>query len=69
MWLPPYCPGLNPIKRVWRDLKDDLAWQQFLDLEAHQRYVGNVLQAYDTPTLQALTDYAYLVEAIHALCS
>jgi putative transposase len=34
VWLPPYCPELNPIERFWRDLKDDLAWQQFVDLEA-----------------------------------
>jgi putative transposase len=69
VWLPPYCPGLNPSERVWRDVKDNLAWQQFVDLEAQQIYVGNLLQAYDAPTLQALTQYAYLVEAIHALCS
>ena len=24
VWLPPYCPELNPIERFWRDLKDDL---------------------------------------------
>jgi transposase len=65
--LPPYCPELNPIERVWRDLKDELAWQQFTDLEAQQVYVGDVLQAYDAPTLQSLTGYAYLVDAINAL--
>jgi DDE superfamily endonuclease len=27
--LPPYGPELNPIERVWRDLKDALAWLQF----------------------------------------
>jgi transposase len=32
--LPPYCPELNPIERVWRDLKDALAWRQFADLDA-----------------------------------
>jgi transposase len=69
VWLPPYCPELNPIERVWRDVKDDLAWQQFVDLEAQQVYVGDLLQAYNAPTLQALTGYAYLVGAIHALCS
>ena len=69
VWLPPYCPELNPIERVWRDVKDDLAWQQFVDLEAQQVYVGDLLQAYDAPTLQALTGYAYLVGAIHALSS
>jgi transposase len=69
VWLPPYCPELNPIERVWRDLKDDLAWQHFPDLEAQQDYVGDLLQAYNTSTLQSLTCYAYLVEAINALSS
>jgi transposase len=69
VWLPPSCPELNPIERVWRDLKDELAWLQFTDLDAQQAYVGDLLQAYDAPTLQALTGYAYLVEAINALCT
>jgi transposase len=67
--LPPYCPELNPIERLWRDLKDDLAWQQFMHLDAQQNYVGDLLRAYDAPTLQSLTGYAYLVDAINALCS
>lgn len=36
VWLPPYCPELNPIERVWRDVKDDLAWLQFPALDAQQ---------------------------------
>jgi transposase len=67
LWLPPYCPELNPIERVWRDLKDALAWQLFPDLDAQQEYVADLLQAYDAPTLQTLTGYAYLIEAINAL--
>jgi transposase len=67
--LPPYCPELNPIARVWRDLKDALAWLQFTTLEAHQVYSGDLLQAYQASTLQSLTSYADLVEAIHALCA
>jgi transposase len=67
VWLPPYCPELNPIERVWRDLKDDLAWQQFPDLDTQQVYVADLLQAYNAPMLQALTGYAYLVDAINAL--
>jgi hypothetical protein len=34
VFLPPYCPELNPIERVWRDLKDAVAWHQFTTLEA-----------------------------------
>jgi hypothetical protein len=66
--LPPYCPALNPIERVWRDVKDDVAWRQFTDLEAQQHEVGDLLCAYDATALQSLTAYAYLVEAINALC-
>jgi transposase len=69
VWLPPYGPELNPIERVWRDLKDVLAWLQFPNLDAQQAYVGHLLQAYEASTLQSLTSYTYLVEAIHALTS
>lgn len=34
VWLPPYGPELNPSERVWRDVKDDLAWLQFPELDA-----------------------------------
>jgi transposase len=67
VWLPPYCPELNPIERVWRDVKDDLACEQFADLTARLYYVGDLPQAYDARTLQALTGYSYLVDATNAL--
>ena len=69
VFLPPYCPELNPMERLWRDRKDALAWQQFMSVEAQQDYVSQLLQAYNALTLQALTGYTYLVEAIHALGS
>lgn len=69
VWLPPYCPELNPIERVWRDLKDALAWLQFPNLEAQQDYVGQLLRTYEASTLQSLTSYTYLVDAINALTS
>ena len=69
VWLPPYGPERNPIERLWRDVKDDLAWLQFPALDAPQLLVGELLQAYDAATLQALTGYAYLREAINALVS
>jgi transposase len=68
VFLPPYCPELNPIERVWRDLKDEVAWQPFADLNAQQDYLSHLLWAYEAATLQSLTGYPYLVEAIHALC-
>jgi transposase len=67
VFLPPYCPELSPMERVWRDLKDALAWLQFPTLDAQQDHVAALLQAYEAATLQSLTGYTYLVKAIHAL--
>jgi hypothetical protein len=68
VFLPPHGPALNPIERVCRGLQDDITWQQFPNLEVQQDYAGQLLQAYGTPRLQALTGYTYVVEAINALC-
>jgi hypothetical protein len=68
VWLPPYGPGLNPIERVWRDRNDDVAWQLGTALAAHHEYGGGLVRAYEAPTLQALTAYPYLIEAMNALC-
>jgi transposase len=57
LFRPPDCPELNPIERVWRDLKDDVAWLQFADLDAQQRYLTLLLQDYAAATLQSLTGY------------
>ena len=69
VWLPPYGPELNPIERLWRDVKDALAWLQFPALDAQQVYVGDLWQAYAAAALRPLTSYASLVEAVHALVS
>lgn len=67
VYLPPYGPELNPIERVWRDLKDALAWLQFPTLDVQQDYIATLLRAYEATTRQSLTGYTYLVEAIYAL--
>jgi transposase len=67
VYLPPYCPELNPIERVWRDLQDALAWLQFPTLEVQQDYIATLLRTYEPVTLQSLTSYTYLIEAIYAL--
>ncbi len=67
VFLPPYCPELNPIERLWRDLKDELAWQQFTNVALQQEAVADLLCAYDSKTIQSLIGYTYLVDAINAL--
>jgi transposase len=67
--LPPYSPELNPIERLWRDMKDEIAWKQFTDMDAQQHHVAALLGTYDAATLQSVTGYSYFVEAVNALSS
>jgi hypothetical protein len=69
VWLPPDCPELNPMARVWRDVKDDLAWQPWVSLEAQPDFVADVLQTSAARTLPSLTGSTSLVEAMNALGS
>ncbi len=69
VFLPPYSPELNPIERLWRDLKDRLAWLHFPDLTAQQDFVGALVRTYTPTTIQSLTGYTYFVEAVNALSS
>jgi hypothetical protein len=64
---PAATPELNPAERVWRDLKDQLAWLTFEDLDALEREIVERLCAYKPTTLSALTSYPYLVQAIHLI--
>jgi putative transposase len=67
LFLPPYCPELSPIERVWRDVKDELAWPQFPDHDAQQDSLSTLLRASEADTLQVRTGYPSLLDAIYAL--
>jgi transposase len=67
LFQPPYAPELNPAERVWRALKDALAWQCFADLAALQARVVTVVESWTADLLQSLTAYPFILDAIHAL--
>jgi hypothetical protein len=62
---PPYSPELNPMERLWRDLKDQLAHSVAKTLDALSDTVCGVIQRYSQAALQSLTGFAYFVQAVH----
>ena len=68
--LPAYCPELNPVERLWEDLKSRIDvgdTRVRSSLTALQDHVAGLVRDYTAETIASLTGYAYLVEAIHAL--
>lgn len=69
LFLPPYSPELNPIERLWRDMKDQLAWLLAGQLEELAHHVERIIRQYSKRAIQSLTSYAYFVHAVNALSS
>jgi transposase len=69
LFLPPYSPELNPIERLWQDLKARLAWVLVAQLEALERHVETIIRQYSQAAIQSLTSYPYFVRAVNALYS
>ena len=67
LFLPPYSPELNPInpiERLWRDLKDQLAGNLPHTLDELFEQVAQIITRYSTNDLPSLTAFSYLIEAI-----
>ena len=58
--LPPYSPELNPIERLWQDLRKWLGSALPADLAALKERVAAILRNYSNETLASITGYEYL---------
>ena len=70
LYLPPYSPELNPIERLWQDLKaqiDVMSAEVRASLKGLQQHVAEIICRYSEEALASLTGYAYLLDAASAL--
>jgi DDE superfamily endonuclease len=61
---PSYSPELNPIERLWRDLKDQVAETVVRTLDELSDTVCRLIQRYSQTTLKSLTGFTYFVQAV-----
>jgi transposase len=62
-FFPPYAPALNPIARLWRDLKDRLANSPPTTLDALSTLLMTRLNHSTTAVVRSLTGFSYLLAA------
>ena len=55
---PAASPELNPIERLWQDIKDNIPYEIFADLEQLKDRVASILKNYTKTTLKTITGYA-----------
>jgi transposase len=69
LFLPPYSPELHPIERLWREMKDRLAWMLVGTLAELEHHVEMLITHYAKAAIRSLTSYPYFVDAVNAVCS
>jgi hypothetical protein len=70
VWLPPYSPELNPVERLWEDLKYRIDVQNASvrsNLKVFREHIADIVRSYTAEAIASLTGYSYLVEAVYAL--
>ena len=66
-FLPAYSPELNPMERLWEDLKSHIALELFENLQLLKDRVAGIIQQYSSSCLQSITGYPYFVQAVSAI--
>jgi transposase len=64
VFLPPYSPELNPMERLWRDLKDKLADVPAKTIGELSDAMCTIIQNYSPATLHSLTGFTYFIHAV-----
>jgi putative transposase len=65
--LPPYCPELNPMERVWQDCRKRLSLELPDSLRALADDAARVVCEYTPQVIASLTGYPYLLRAFAQL--
>ena len=61
---PPYCPELNPIERVWQELRRFWAWTPIHSLNDLQQTITQWIEQLSPHQVQSLTQWDWLMNAI-----
>ncbi len=64
LFQPTYCPELNPIERVWQDIKQQLKNVFFTSLDDVKCKVSNILNDLSEDIIHSLTAWQYVLDAL-----
>ena len=67
VFLPPYSPELNPIERLWQDMKAKLFVETYKTLQAMQAKVTEILGDYSDTAIAKLTGFSHFINAANAI--
>ena len=64
LFQPSHCPEVNPIERLWAEIKKHLKWVLFTNLDELRLEIRKVLQELDRTIITSVTGWNFIVEAL-----
>ena len=61
---PPYCPQVNPIERLWKEIKKHLKWELFDNLDRLRQKLSKVLSRLTCSTIASITGWDFILDAL-----
>jgi putative transposase len=62
--LPSSNPELDPIERLWRDMKDKADFHNFKDEHELEAWITNTINSHSEEQMTSLTGYGYIIDAV-----
>ncbi len=67
VYLPSSNPELNPVERLWRDMKDKAAFLNFQDEQELEDWITLTTKNYSQEQIASLTGYPYIKNALQQI--
>ena len=67
IFLPPYSPELNPIERLWQDIKYKLFTRTYQTLDQMQHQLSEILATLTKNAMAKITAFSYLINTANAI--
>jgi transposase len=65
LFQPSHSPEVNPIERLWKELKKFLRWQLFSSLDELRLAVRKILARLDEKIIASVTGWNFILEALY----
>ena len=67
IFLPPYSPELNPIERLWQDIKQKLFTHTYQTLDQMQQRLSEILGTFTKAAMAKITAFSYFINTANAI--
>jgi len=64
LFQPAYCPQVNPIERLWKEIKKLLKWELFDHLDELRNKLAQVLSHLTPSVVASVTGWDFILEAL-----